>query len=170
MNQEQKNIFKEALQRLAVTTFSKSVKGDYGDSYTLVKVDSLASGRFIATYNHSAPGFPTERFEYLLSNRGGWLITNIVVDGISDLLLKKEQYGAVLKRSNFYELIIKINEQIANFGLSGSSSIEKNNSSKIKVNQNTNIGPDIEKYKKDCAELFKTGSRAYGECVMKLIE
>jgi len=53
------------------------------------------------------------QFKYQLRKTGkGWQIWNIVVDGVSDLALKRADYGAVLKRVGFPALLAKLKAQI----------------------------------------------------------
>jgi phospholipid transport system substrate-binding protein len=46
---------------------------------------------------------------------GKWEIINIIVDGISDLALKKAQYTSVIDREGFDKLVAKLNQKVADY-------------------------------------------------------
>jgi phospholipid transport system substrate-binding protein len=46
---------------------------------------------------------------------GQWQIINIIVDGISDLALKKAQYTSVIDREGFDSLLNKLTQKIADY-------------------------------------------------------
>jgi len=52
-------------------------------------------------------------FDYMLHKmRGRWLILNIVVDGVSDLAVKRSQYHGVITKDGFPALLQKLKDQI----------------------------------------------------------
>jgi phospholipid transport system substrate-binding protein len=62
---------------------------------------------------HKAGGGEVE-FEYLMRHGEGlWRILNIVVDGVSDLALKKTEYGALIEEGGAAAVLAKLDEQIA---------------------------------------------------------
>lgn len=58
----------------------------------------------------------TIAFEYIVNRNGSqWRIVNIVVDGISDLALKKAQYTSVIEREGFDGLLAKLSQKISDY-------------------------------------------------------
>ena len=56
------------------------------------------------------------RFEYVVGQlNGSWRIINIVVDGISDLAIKKAQYTSVMDREGFDALLAKLAQKISDY-------------------------------------------------------
>jgi phospholipid transport system substrate-binding protein len=56
------------------------------------------------------------KFEYIVNEfNGKWVIINIVVDGISDLALKKAQYTSVIDREGFPKLLEKLQQKVADY-------------------------------------------------------
>ena len=52
--------------------------------------------------------------DYLLQETDGkWRIVNVVANGVSDLSLKRADYGAVIKSQGFDSLVVRLNDQIA---------------------------------------------------------
>ena len=44
-----------------------------------------------------------------------WRIVNIIVNGVSDLALKRAEYNSLLEREGFQALIAKLEEQIRGY-------------------------------------------------------
>jgi phospholipid transport system substrate-binding protein len=54
--------------------------------------------------------------DYLLREAfGKWRIINVIAKGVSDLSLKRADYGAVINSQGFSSLIEKLKKQIAEF-------------------------------------------------------
>ncbi len=70
-----------------------------------------------------APKEKPVKFEYVLGQASGqWVIINIVVDGISDLALKKAQYTSVIDREGFDSLMNKLTQKITDYASKNTSS------------------------------------------------
>lgn len=55
-------------------------------------------------------------FDYLVHwSKGRWLILNIIVDGVSDLALKRAEYGKILKKKSFEALLSKLKDQVRDY-------------------------------------------------------
>ena len=53
------------------------------------------------------------RFNYILHQTNGqWKIINIMINGVSDLALKRVEYGSILKKDGYPTLIEKLRLQI----------------------------------------------------------
>ena len=73
----------------------------------------MKSNRVTLRYELVAPQEKPVKFEYVLGQvNNQWVIINIVVDGISDLALKKAQYTSVIEREGFESLLNKLNQKI----------------------------------------------------------
>ena len=56
------------------------------------------------------------QFNYLLrQNKNDWQIINIIVDGVSDLAVRRAEYTSILKSDGFSPLIAKIEDQIGRY-------------------------------------------------------
>ena len=57
-----------------------------------------------------------EKITYLLHHvNNQWRIVNIIVNGVSDLALKRAEYNSLLEREGFQALIAKLEEQIRGY-------------------------------------------------------
>ncbi|HUL13694.1 MAG TPA: ABC transporter substrate-binding protein, partial [Methylococcaceae bacterium] len=72
--------------------------------------------RVLVRYMLIAPKEKPVKFDYILTQSGGqWAIINIIVDGISDLALKKAQYTSVIDREGFDSLMNKLTQKITDY-------------------------------------------------------
>jgi phospholipid transport system substrate-binding protein len=56
------------------------------------------------------------QFNYLLrQNKNDWRIINIIVDGVSDLAVRRAEYASILKSDGFSPLMAKIEDQIGRY-------------------------------------------------------
>lgn len=116
-DQEKAELVKK-LTEYSIATYAAQFDNYAGEEF---KYDSEETkGKFVTVrYVLTAPGEPNHKFEYVM-NRGGdqWRIINIVVDGISDLALKRAQYEHIIETEGFGKLLEKLSEKIADYAKS----------------------------------------------------
>lgn len=112
----QKLAFINKLTDLSIATYAAQFKEYAGESFKFESSQDIKNGRLLLRYNLVAPKEPPIKFEYYVGQFGGqWHIINIVVDGISDLALKKAQYTSVIDREGFDALLKKLSQKIADY-------------------------------------------------------
>lgn len=120
---EQKKKFVDKLTDLSVATYAAQFNGYSGEDFKYESEQSMKSNRLMLRYNLIAPKEKAVKFEYILNAfNGQWVIINIVVDGISDLALKKAQYSSVIEREGFDSLMNKLSQKITDYANNNSSS------------------------------------------------
>ncbi len=116
LEQPQKVAFMAKLADLSVATYAAQFKEYGGESFQFDASQDIKNGRLLLSYNLIAPNEKPIKFEYFVGQfNGQWHIINIVVDGISDLALKKAQYTSVIDREGFDALLAKLNQKIADY-------------------------------------------------------
>jgi len=116
LEQPQKLAFMDKLTDLSVATYAAQFKEYAGESFQFDSSQDIKNGRLLLRYNLVAPKEKPIRFEYFVGQfNGQWHIINIVVDGISDLALKKAQYTSVIDREGFDALLNKLTQKIADY-------------------------------------------------------
>jgi phospholipid transport system substrate-binding protein len=113
LDEAQKLQFMDKYRELSSATYASQFKEYEGEAFEFESGQELKPGRVVIRYNLVAP---KERhgFEYHMSLfNGEWRVVNIVVDGISDLALRKAQYTSVIDREGFDALISKLTQKIA---------------------------------------------------------
>jgi len=113
---DQKTAFMVKITDLSVATYAAQFKEYSNESFQFQTVQELKSGNVMVSYNLVAPNEQPIKFEYmvrLVNNQ--WKIINIVVDGISDLAIKKAQYTSVIDREGFDALLAKLSQKITDY-------------------------------------------------------
>jgi phospholipid transport system substrate-binding protein len=116
LEQPQKLAFMDKLTDLSVSTYAAQFKEYGGESFQFDSSQDIKNGKFVLRYNLVAPNEKPIKFEYFVGQfNGHWHIINIVVDGISDLALKKAQYTSVIDREGFDALLTKLTQKISDY-------------------------------------------------------
>lgn len=116
LSEEQKKSFVDKLTELSVATYAAQFNGYDGEEFKYESEQGMKANRVTVRYQLVAPKEKPVKFEYVLGQvNGQWMIINIVVDGISDLALKKAQYTSVIEREGFDSLLNKLNQKITDY-------------------------------------------------------
>ena len=116
LEQPQKLAFMDKLTDLSVATYAAQFKEYGGESFQFDSSQDVKNGKLLLRYNLVAPNEKPIKFEYFVGQfNGQWHIINIVVDGISDLALKKAQYTSVIDREGFEALLNKLTQKINDY-------------------------------------------------------
>ena len=116
LEQPQKLAFMAKLTDLSVATYAAQFKEYGGESFQFDSSQDVKGGKLLLRYNLVAPNEKPIKFEYFVGQfNGQWHIINIVVDGISDLALKKAQYTSVIDREGFDALLAKLTQKINDY-------------------------------------------------------
>ena len=116
LEQPQKLAFMAKLTDLRIATYADQFKEFGGESFQFDSSQDVKNGKLLLRYNLVAPNEKPIKFEYFVGQfNGQWHIINIVVDGISDLALKKAQYTSVIDREGFDALLNKFTQKINDY-------------------------------------------------------
>jgi phospholipid transport system substrate-binding protein len=122
LSDEQKKSFVDKLTDLSIATYAAQFNDYGGEEFKYESEQGGKSNRITLRYELVAPKEKPVKFEYVLGQfNGEWVIINIVVDGISDLALKKAQYTSVIEREGFTSLLNKLNQKIIDYANSNAS-------------------------------------------------
>ena len=112
----QKQAFVKKMTDLSVATYAAQFKEFGGEEFAFDTTKDLKNGRQLLRYNLTAPKEKPIKFEYIVDDfKGRWQIINIIVDGISDLALKRAQYESIIDREGFDSLLKKLTQKIADY-------------------------------------------------------
>ncbi|MFZ5556195.1 MAG: ABC transporter substrate-binding protein [Pseudomonadota bacterium] len=116
--------FDEAQRARLVDTFSRWTVGTYAlrfDSYSgqVFRTESAeadARGDVLVRSVMLRPNDPPIHFDYVLRRRDdAWRIVNIIVDGVSDLAIRRAEFASMLSRDGFDALIAQLEAKIADY-------------------------------------------------------
>jgi phospholipid transport system substrate-binding protein len=119
LSEKQQMLLVDKFRKLSIATYAHRFDGYSGEAFKTQSSDKLSPDVASVHTVFLRPGEEEIRFDYLLhrSNQG-FRIVNIVVDGVSDLALKRSEYTEILGDKGFDALIARLKEKIADFSKS----------------------------------------------------
>lgn len=116
LDQPQKLAFMAKLTDLSVATYAAQFNAYAGEKFQYESSEEIKTDRITLRYMMVVPNDKPIKFEYIVNQfNGKWVIINIIVDGISDLALKKAQYTSVIDREGFDKLLDKLQQKITDY-------------------------------------------------------
>ena len=110
----QKSTFVETFRNLSISTYAGRFKDHGGEQFTILSEQPLKRGnRTLVTSHFVKSDGEKMTFNYILHRiHGKWKIISVSVNGVSDLALKRAEYGGILRKYGFPTLIERLNTQI----------------------------------------------------------
>ncbi len=116
LSSEQQDIMVDALVRLTIANYASRFNGYSGERFETISTKPARKGRELVRTVLEVNNDPADNvsLDYLLQETAGtWRIVSVVANGVSDLSLKRADYGAVMKSQGFDSLLARLNDQIA---------------------------------------------------------
>ncbi len=114
---EEKAAFERILFHLAVANLTSNFDNYHDQRFEMVEARGLRRGQFLVRTELRRKEREDVRFDYILADVDGTPgIINVVVDGVSDLALKRAEYQSVLEKRGFPGLMNEIRKQIDEMG------------------------------------------------------
>lgn len=114
LTDDQRRRYIEAFSELSVVIYASRFDGYTNQHFEVIEEIALPRERIKIKGNLIIRSGEDHQFEYLLHQREGqWRIINIVVDGVSDLALKRSVYASVIRRKGVSGLITTLEESIS---------------------------------------------------------
>ncbi len=116
LDDAQKKRFIDTFRELSFATYASRFDDYSGERFEFVSEKDLGKGRVLVRTDLVKSDGEILHFDYMLHEaEDGWKIINVIVDGVSDLSLKRAQYTEIVKDDGFEALIRKINEKIREY-------------------------------------------------------
>jgi phospholipid transport system substrate-binding protein len=113
LSPDEQAAFVERFEALSVATFSARFRRYGGERFDAPVEATQPGGQTVVRSALTAADGTQHEFEYLLrEDAGRWLVVNIVVDGVSDLALKRAEYSRLLDEGGFAALSAELDRQI----------------------------------------------------------
>jgi len=115
LSAEERRKLVDAFSELSVATYAANFDSFGGERFAVIGAETPARGKLVKSTLTKRNG-DEMRFDYQLHLRQGkWRIINITVDGVSDLALKRSEYGKILGEGGIDALLEKLNDRIARY-------------------------------------------------------
>ena len=116
---EQRKQFAETFSELSIATYAAQFDGYSGEKFKTISERKLDNGSVLVQSALTQSNGEKIGFDYVLWQKDGhWRIINIVVDGVSDLAVKRSEYAGILRSEGMDALIAKLKDKIANYAKS----------------------------------------------------
>lgn len=116
LSEDQQASMVDTFSRLSVATYASRFDGYSGERFVVVGEQPLRRGRALVRTELRQTDGDVVGLDYVLHSVGGeWRIVNVIADGVSDLALKRAEYGAVMTTVGFEALLAKLKEKIAEY-------------------------------------------------------
>ena len=106
----------DTFSRWTVATYALRFDSHAGQTFRVESAEADSRGDVLVRSVMLRPKDPPIRFDYVLRRRdGSWRIVNIIVDGVSDLAIRRAEFASVLSREGFDALIAELEAKIADY-------------------------------------------------------
>ena len=113
-SEEEKKKFLDLFTRLSVATYANRFDGYSGESFSVITANESRRGRMVVETVLDQPSGEKIELSYILHNKNKmWKIINVIVEGVSDLSLKRADYAAFLKKKNTKALLDELTAKIS---------------------------------------------------------
>ncbi len=113
--QQQK--FVDTFSALAVAQMADNFDTYSGQSFVVIESKAISRGQVLVKTVLRGKSGKEIPMDYVLANIGGkWRIINVVVEGVSDLAVKRAEYQRTIKSDGFDGLLSQIKKKIDEYG------------------------------------------------------
>jgi phospholipid transport system substrate-binding protein len=114
LSEQQRTLLVATFTQLSIATYASRFDEYSGEKFQMVGEQPLRRGDVLVQSLLVKADGDKVHFDYQMRQTGDtWRIINIVVDGVSDLALKRAEYTSILQDKGFDVLIAKLKEKIA---------------------------------------------------------
>lgn len=116
LSDEQKTRLVDLFSRLSIAAYASQFDSYSGQTFKTVEEQKLANNDALVRTEFGDAQGGRISFDYTLRESGGvWRIINIVVDGVSDLAIRRAEYASIIKRDGIDGLFAKLQEKISSY-------------------------------------------------------
>ncbi len=113
LDSDQQRLISDIFRQLSIATYAGQFNEYDGEQFEFILQRSLPRDQILIRSQLIKADGGTIDFDYVLQQgNDGWHIVNILVDGVSDLALKRTEYRTILQRDGFQALIELLKEKI----------------------------------------------------------
>ncbi len=117
LSPQQGEAFVDAFTALAVAQMADQFDSFSGQSFAVVESKPISRGQIMVRTVLRGKSGKEVPMDYVLARLGGnWRVINVVVDGVSDLAVKRAEYQRTIKSKGYENLLAEIREKIDRYG------------------------------------------------------
>ncbi|MGH8499591.1 MAG: ABC transporter substrate-binding protein [Methylococcales bacterium] len=116
LGDDQRQKFVDSFKQYSIATYASRFNGYSGETFRITGEQAAKRGQIQVTSFLDIPGEESVDFMYLLlPDKGTLKIVNIIVDGVSDLALKRSEFMSRLVDKGFEALLTHLAEKTAEY-------------------------------------------------------
>jgi phospholipid transport system substrate-binding protein len=113
-NEDEKKKFLDLFTRLGIATYADRFDGYSGESFKVVSMNDFRSGRIIVESVLVQASGDKIHLNYVLHEKDDmWKIIDVIIEGVSDLALKRADYTAFLRNNDTQALFDELSTRIS---------------------------------------------------------
>ena len=112
LSHDDKQEFVSVMRSLSISTYAHHFSNYSGQKFVIVERKSRNNSLSLSTSLLSDNGDRTSLKYLLRKNTEGWLIVNVISEGVSDLALKKAEYSYIIEKDGIKSLLRKLTTKI----------------------------------------------------------
>ena len=112
LSHEDKQEFVRVMRALSVSTYAHHFSNYSGQQFVVVERKSRNNSLSLSASLLSDNGDKTSLKYLLRKNSEGWLIVNVISEGVSDLALKKAEYSYIMEKDGIKSLLRQLTTKI----------------------------------------------------------
>jgi phospholipid transport system substrate-binding protein len=114
LDDTERSRFTATFRELCVGTYADKFDSFTGQRFEPGAERKLKRGSMLVQTKLYRPDKDAVQLDYVLIKPDDrWLIVNVVADGVSDLAVKRAEYGSIMEKDGFEELLARLEEKIA---------------------------------------------------------
>ena len=112
LSHEDKQEFVRVMRTLSISTYAHHFSNYSGQKFVIVERKSRNNSLSLSASLLSDNGDRTSLKYLLRKNSEGWLIVNVISEGVSDLALKKAEYSYIMEKDGIKSLLRQLTTKI----------------------------------------------------------
>lgn len=114
LEREQQIVLIDTFTELSIATYADQFKRYSGEKFEIKFQRRYGEDKALVRAVLSKPGGKQRNFDYILRRfDSSWRFVNITVNGVSDLAVKRAEFGGIIEDKGFDALIVRLKEKIA---------------------------------------------------------
>jgi len=115
-SETQKQQLVDGFSEYSVATYADRFNGYGGETFVVQGEEPIKGSKMLVKALLTVPEAEDIQFEYILSETdGSWRIINIIVDGVSDIALKRSQFTTTLSNEGLDALLGWLSEKVTDY-------------------------------------------------------
>ncbi len=114
LDQQSQERFIDLFNQLTITTYVSRFDSFNDQSFNITSIEPMKKNRFLVKSKIERKDDEAVSLDYIVHENGtAWKIISVIANGVNDLSLKRAEYAAVIKDSQFSGLLTNIETKIA---------------------------------------------------------